>query len=51
MGIENWIHWPGYRYRPFWEAVAKLGVPVFFTMGNGPADYQPSPTTAQLRRG
>ena len=28
--------WDDGRYRPFWEAVATLEVPVFFTLGAGP---------------
>ncbi len=28
--------WSGGDYRPFWEAVAALNVPVFFTLGAGP---------------
>ncbi|MBM3934210.1 MAG: amidohydrolase [SAR202 cluster bacterium] len=32
-GPESWDdNW----YRPFWEAVTKLNVPVFFTLGTGP---------------
>ena len=28
--------WSGGAYRPFWDAVAALNVPVFFTLGAGP---------------
>ena len=43
--------WDDGPYRPFWEAVTELGVPVFFTMGNGPVDFAPSATVAEQRRG
>ena len=32
---EGWDDGP---YRPFWEAVVDLGVPIFFTLGSGPGD-------------
>ena len=28
--------WDDGKYRPFWEIVTKLGVPIFFTLGTGP---------------
>lgn len=30
--------WDDGPYRPFWEAVVDLGVPIFFTLGSGPGD-------------
>ena len=30
--------WDDGVYRPFWEAAVSLGVPIFFTMGAGPAE-------------
>lgn len=30
--------WDDGPYRPFWEAVVSLGVPIFFTLGSGPGD-------------
>ena len=28
--------WDAGPYKPFWDAVSKLGVPIFFTLGTGP---------------
>ena len=30
------VPWDDGPYRPFWEAVLELGVPIFFTLGGGP---------------
>ena len=35
VGPEPWDDGP---YRPFWEAATALNVPVFFTLGSGPAE-------------
>ena len=32
--------WDDGPYRPFWEAVVDLGVPIFFTLGAGPGDLE-----------
>ena len=32
--------WDDGPYRPFWEAVTGLGVPIFFTLGAGPGDLK-----------
>ena len=32
--------WDDGPYRPFWETVTKLGVPIFFTLGAGPDDLK-----------
>lgn len=48
-GTDPWDDGP---YRPFWEMVNALGVPVFFTLGAGPSGLtgeEPSP--AQQRQG
>lgn len=47
-GPQPWDDGP---YRPFWQAVAALGVPVFFTLGSGPADHAPGSSPAQQRAG
>ena len=36
-GDQAWDDGP---YRPFWEAVVGLGVPIFFTLGAGPGDFE-----------
>ncbi|MDE2716469.1 MAG: amidohydrolase family protein [Chloroflexota bacterium] len=44
--------WDDGRYRPFWEAVTALGVPIFFTLGAGPDDLKGvTRTKAQEQRG
>ncbi len=42
--------WDGEHLRPFWEAVAGLGVPVFFTLGTGPGEASVSQTLESRRR-
>jgi predicted TIM-barrel fold metal-dependent hydrolase len=40
--LESTHPWDDGPYRPFWEAVAALDVPVFFTLGAGPElGYRP----------
>ena len=43
--------WDGEHLRPFWEAVAALGVPVFFTLGTGPGEASVLQTVENRRRG
>ena len=43
--------WDGEHLRPFWEAVAALGVPVFFTLGTGPGEASVLQTVESRRRG
>ena len=44
--------WDDGPYRPFWEAVTKLGVPIFFTLGAGPDDLKGTKRTIlEERRG
>ena len=43
--------WDDGRYRPFWEAAASLNVPVFFTLGTGPAGMSGEISVAEQRRG
>ena len=44
--------WDDGFYRPFWEAATSLGVPVFFTLGQGPESRTAStPTLAKERQG
>ena len=41
--------WDDGSYRPFWEAVTALRIPVFFTLGTGPSEFggQASPRVEQ----
>ena len=32
--------WDDGPYRPFWEAISNLNIPVFFTLGSGPSDFR-----------
>ena len=34
------VPWDDGPYRPFWEAVTTLGIPVFFTLGSRPASLR-----------
>ena len=34
------VAWDDGPYRPFWEGVTALGVPIFFTLGAGPDDLK-----------
>ena len=43
--------WDDGPYRPFWEAATSLGVPVFFTLGAGPADDEGDVSVEEQRRG
>jgi len=43
--------WDDGDYRPFWEAVAALGVPIFFTLGSGPGSAAGASTGAQYQQG
>ena len=44
--------WDDGFYRPFWEAATSLGVPVFFTLGQGPESRTAStPTIVEERQG
>ena len=44
--------WDDGPYRPFWEAVVQLGVPVFFTLGSGPEDFRGTdPSKTEQRHG
>jgi len=47
-GPEPWDDGP---YRPFWEAAADLGVPVFFTLGAGPEARTRALSPAEQRQG
>jgi predicted TIM-barrel fold metal-dependent hydrolase len=42
--------WDDGPYRPFWEAVVGLGVPIFFTMGSGPGDLAGGSRSKQEER-
>lgn len=35
---ESSAPWDGGVYKPFWDSVTDLDVPIFFTLGNGPVD-------------
>ena len=43
--------WDDGAYRPFWEAATSLNVPVFFTLGTGPAEVAGETSVAEQRRG
>ena len=43
--------WDDGVYRPFWEAVASLGVPVFFTLGTAPDRDSRAPSIVEQREG
>jgi predicted TIM-barrel fold metal-dependent hydrolase len=43
--------WDDGVYRPFWEAAAALGVPVFFTLGTGPEELDGEAPPAAQRQG
>ena len=43
--------WEDGAYRPFWEAATSLHVPVFFTLGTGPAEMAGDSSLAEQRRG
>ena len=47
-GSEAWDDGP---YRPFWEAVEALGIPVFFTLGSGPPELDGRTSDEQQREG
>lgn len=47
-GPEPWDDGP---YRPFWEAALALDVPIFLTLGMGPATLAAPTTPAQQRQG
>ncbi|MEE2659332.1 MAG: amidohydrolase family protein [Candidatus Latescibacterota bacterium] len=43
--------WDDKAFRPFWDTVSDLGVPVFFTLGTGPGEASVSTTREQQRAG
>ena len=43
--------WDDGVYRPFWQAAAGLGVPVFFTLGTGPDESRPDAAVEVQRQG
>ena len=43
--------WDDGPFRPFWEAATGLGVPIFFTLGSGPADLDGTQTPDGERQG
>ena len=43
--------WDDGDYRPFWEAVVELGIPVFFTLGAGPGTAAGATSGSQYRQG
>ena len=45
------VPWDDGPYRPFWEAVTALGVPVFFTLGAGPGSAAGATSGAEHRQG
>jgi len=42
--------WDDGSYRPFWEAVTSLGVPIFFTLGTGPEAETGFPPSLEAQR-
>jgi predicted TIM-barrel fold metal-dependent hydrolase len=48
---QNPMPWDDGPYRPFWQAVAALKVPVFFTLGAGPGSAAGATSGAQHRQG
>ena len=48
VGSDAWDDGP---FRPFWQAATALCVPVFFTLGSGPVDWEPHASPAQVRAG
>ena len=47
-GADPWDDGP---YRPFWETATSLNVPVFFTLGTGPAEICGETSLSEQRRG
>ena len=43
--------WDEGPFRPFWDAAVELGVPVFFTLGTGPAETRQSLSPAEQQQG
>lgn len=43
--------WDDGPYRPFWEAIVELGVPIFFTLGCGPRSASGASTGRQFQEG
>lgn len=43
--------WDDGHYRPFWEAATRLNVPIFMTLGTGPATMRAPTSAAQQRQG
>ena len=43
--------WDDGPFRPFWQAATALGVPIFFTLGTGPAAWHGSPSETEQRQG
>lgn len=43
--------WDDGYFRPFWEAAIALDVPIFLTLGTGPASLSGAATAAQQRQG
>jgi len=48
---QSLVPWDDGPYRPFWEAVTALGVPVFFTLGAGPGSAAGATSGAEYRQG
>jgi len=49
--IDSTEPWDDGSFRPFWEAATALNVPVFFTLGSGPAEIAGEISPAEERRG
>ena len=48
---QSTVPWDDGPYRPFWEAVTALGVPIFFTLGAGPGSAAGATSGAEYRQG
>ena len=48
---NNTEPWDDGPFRPFWEAATALGVPVFFTLGTGPAEMVREVSDEEQRQG
>lgn len=49
--VRTDLPWDDAVYHPFWDAATALGVPLFFTMGTGPAALRGPVSTEKQREG